>query len=227
MERSIQVATKGFMLVFTGGCLAYIFLKLPAAEGFANPELARLVAMHLPCAYVALVAATVAAWHGIAYLRGRRMDSDIKSYIAAQLAFLFCFLTTITGSVFARVQWGSFWNWDPRQTAVAVLLLVYAAYFTLRASIDDPERRAALSAVYVLFSSVLTPMLGYVIPTFFIDQSLHPKFAKFDISYRLAIYPFALALTWFLVWMFRLAVRAEKVNEALSAMDLASEGGLN
>jgi len=197
--------------VFTAGCLSYIFLKVPAAQGFANPDLARLVTMHLPCAYVALVAAVIAAWHGIAYLRKRDLSSDIKSYVGAK---------------FARVQWGSYWNWDPRQTAVAVLLLVYAAYFTLRASIEDPERRAALSAVYVLFASILTPMLGYVIPTFFIDQSLHPKFAKFDLSYRMAIYPMAIALTWHLVWMFRLSVRAEKVNQAIAELELTSEGGM-
>jgi heme exporter protein C len=226
MEREMTPVAKGALFVFTAGCLSYIFLKVPAAQGFANPDLARLVTMHLPCAYVALVAAVIAAWHGIAYLRKRDLSSDIKSYVGAKIAFLYCFLTTITGSMFARVQWGSYWNWDPRQTAVAVLLLVYAAYFTLRASIEDPERRAALSAVYVLFASILTPMLGYVIPTFFIDQSLHPKFAKFDLSYRMAIYPMAIALTWHLVWMFRLSVRAEKVNQAIAELELTSEGGL-
>ena len=90
---------KGALFVFTSGCLSYIFLKVPAAQGFANPDLARLVTMHLPCAYVALVAAVIAAWHGIAYLRKRDLSSDIKSYVGAKIAFLYCFLTTITTQI--------------------------------------------------------------------------------------------------------------------------------
>lgn len=209
-----------FLLLFaTGAVLAYVFLALPPAVGFPNPELARLIALHLPNAYVALIAASMAGWHGIQYLRRRDPLSDVRSVVAAQLAAVFCFLTTATGSVFAKVQWGSYWNWDPRETSVSVLLLVYAAYFLLRASFDDPEKRAAVSAVYVLFASVLTPTLGYVIPTFFIDQTLHPKMAKFDLSYRMAIYPTALCLLAVMLWLQRLAVRCETLRLRLSAAE--------
>ncbi len=197
--------------------LAYIFLVLPPAESFVNPELARVVALHLPNAYIALVIAFTAGTYGWRYLaRGRNPLDDAKSASAAALAALFCFLTTITGSVFASVQWGSYWNWDPRETAVALLLLVYGAYFVLRASIEDREKRASISAVYMLFAAVMTPMLGYIIPKM-APQSLHPQNAKFDATYRIAIYGTAFALLGVVAWLQNLAVRYQRVRLILQA----------
>ncbi len=201
---------------------AYIFLRLPAGAGFPDPELARMITLHLPNAYIACLLAFGAGWYGIRYLRGRRLVDDSRSVVAAQLAALFSFLTTATGSVFAKAQWGSYWNWDPRQTCVAALLLVYSAYFLLRASVDDPDKRAAISGVYILFASVLTPSLGYVIPRFFIDQSLHPKMAQFDAAYRMGIYPTSIALLGLTVWVQRLAVRGERLRLRLESLEEAA-----
>jgi heme exporter protein C len=196
--------------------LTYVFLILPPAAMFASPELARIVALHLPNAYVACIAAFMAGLYGWRYLaRGRKPLDDARSASAAALAALFCLLTTVTGSVFARVQWGAFWNWDPRETAVTMLLLVYAAYFVLRASVEDPEKRAAVSAVYILFASVLTPMLGYVIPKMM--MSLHPTNVHFDAPYRIGIYGTALGLLGILFWLQNITVRFERVRLEVAA----------
>ncbi|MBC8143484.1 MAG: cytochrome c biogenesis protein CcsA, partial [Armatimonadetes bacterium] len=156
---------------------------------------------------------------GVRYLtKGRQPIDDVKSSVAASLAALFCFLTTITGSLFAQVQWGSFWNWDPRQTSVFMLLLIYAAYFVLRSGIEDPDKRAASSAVYVVFATVMTPLLGYVVPKYL--PSLHPTNTVFDPSYRLAIY-FAILppLLWLAARMYRVAVRLESVQLRREALE--------
>ena len=68
---------------------------------------------------------------------------------------------------------GAFWNWDPRQTTILCLLLIYAAYLALRSVTADPERRARVSAVYALFSFLAVPFLVFVIPRFYF--SLHPE----------------------------------------------------
>lgn len=199
--------------------LIYIFAGLKPADGFPNPALAPIIALHLPNAFAAMIAAVGAGWYGIQYLRRRDLLLDSRSTVAAQLAALFALLTTTTGAVFAKVQWGAYWNWDPKQTCVAALLLVYAAYFLLRASFDDPEKRAAISAVYVVFASVLTPTLGYVIPTYFVDQSLHPKKASFDRSYKMAIWPTTFGLVALMFWMQKLAVRTERIRLQLDARE--------
>lgn len=209
--------------VWVAAVVSYVFLVLPPAQAFASPELARIVALHLPNAYVAVIAAFMAGAYGWRYLaRGRNPMDDARSAVSAALAALFCLLTTISGSIFASVQWGSYWNWDPRETSVSLLLLVYAAYFVLRAGIEDPEKRGTVSAVYVLFATVMTPMLGYVIPKML--PSLHPTNAKFDADYRIAIYAGGLtALLGVMVWMYNIAVRYQAVRLALDAAEAEEE----
>ena len=199
--------------------VGYVFLALPPAVGFQVPELAPMVSLHLPNAYVAVVAAFIAGWYGVRYLtKGRQPIDDIKSAAAASLAALFCLVTTVTGSLFASVQWGSFWNWDPRETSVFMLLLIYAAYFVLRGGIEDPDKRAASSAVYVVFATVMTPLLGYVVPKYL--PSLHPTNTQFDPSYRVAIYLAILPpLLWLMVRLFRVAVRLESVRVRREALE--------
>ena len=89
---------------------------------------------------------------------------------------MFCLLATISGAVFAQVVWGVFWNWDPRQTSILVLLLIYAAYFALRSAIDDHERRRRFAAVYNLFAAVTMPFLLFVAPRV-AGSTLHPNCA--------------------------------------------------
>jgi heme exporter protein C len=198
--------------------LAYVFLKLPAAKFFADPELARIVALHLPCAYVAVTASWMSAWHGWKYLQKRELIDDARSASGAGLALLFCALTTATGSIFAYVQWGSFWNWDPRETSVFLLMLIYCAYFVLRSSIEDIEKRGAICAVFGLFVAVMTPLLGYVIPKYL--MSLHPTNTKFDSSYRTAIYMGILPpLLGMMFWIQNIALRLDRARLALEEVD--------
>jgi len=200
------------------GILAYIFLVLPPAQGFVAPELARIVALHLPNAMIVMVASFMAAAYGFRYLtRGRNPLDDAKSKVAAVLAMLFCLLTTVTGAFFAKVQWGAYWNWDPKQTCIFFLLLIYAAYFLLRSGIEDPEKRAAVAAVYILFAGVMTPMLGYFVPKQM--PSLHPKNAGFDASYNTAIWTTTALLLGLFAWMQSLGVRSERIKLALDARD--------
>ncbi|MBC8139082.1 MAG: cytochrome c biogenesis protein CcsA [Fibrella sp.] len=214
-----SVLANSILFLWFAAGLGYVFLILPPAYGFQVPELARMVSLHLPNAFVAVIAAFVAGWFAVRYLtKGRQPIDDVKSAVAASLAALFCFLTTITGSVFAQVQWGSYWNWDPKQISIFLLLLIYGAYFVLRAGIEDTEKRASVSAVYMLFATVMTPLLGYILPKFM--QGLHPKDAQFDPSYRMAIYGGILpGLIWVMVRMYRLAVRVEAVRLRREALE--------
>ena len=186
------------------------FLWLPPARSFVNPATARIVVFHVPCAIVADIAAVVAAWFAIAYLRRRRLADDLKSSVSFGLALLFSALTTVTGAIFAKSQWGGYWNWDPKQTAILMLLLIYVAYFALRAAIDDSRKRAALSAAYALFAVVAVPFLTYILPNS-TDQTLHPKNVintrdGLDFSYKVVLWAGVLGLSLVYLWAFRLHV---------------------
>jgi len=147
------------------------FHYAPTAQGFVG-ESARIVFFHVPQAWVAVVAFCVNLVASIRYLRTRNPLDDARAAAAAGLGLLFSILATATGSIFAKVMWGSFWNWDPREVSIAILLLVYAAYFALRQSVADEERRGTLAAAYAVLAFVTMPFLVFVVPRIY--WSLHP-----------------------------------------------------
>ncbi len=147
------------------------FFYAPAASGFQGQS-SRIVFFHVPTAWVATLAFLVSCIASIRYLRSRAEKEDIRAQVASSLGLTFAVLATVTGSIFARIMWGSYWNWDPRETSITFLLLIYAAYFALRAAIPDPERRAAMAAVYSILAFVTVPFLVFVVPRIY--WSLHP-----------------------------------------------------
>lgn len=148
-----------------------VFFIVPPAEGLGN--YVRLAFFHIPVAWVSVLAFLLSAWWGQKVLRHHDMTADAKSAVSARLGFIFTVLATLSGAVFSKLTWGSYWNWDPRQTTIFVLLLIYGAYLTLRMAMPDRERRAKVSAVYALFSFLTVPFLVFTIPRLYF--SLHPQ----------------------------------------------------
>jgi heme exporter protein C len=147
------------------------FLWARPAENFVG-ESSRIVFFHVPCAWVATLAFLFAAVYSALFLKRRRIEDDEAAAGAARLGFLFCILATVTGSIFARVMWNAYWNWDPRETSIVLLLLIYGAYLGLRTAIEEPERRATLSAAYALVAFITVPFLMFGVPRMY--ASLHP-----------------------------------------------------
>ena len=136
-------------------------------------EASRIFYYHIPQAWICVLAFAMSMIFSIRYLRSRSMKEDDKALAAARLGFLACALATLTGSIFAKVTWGSFWNWDPRETSIFILLLIYAAYFALRSAIEEEERKAMLSSVYSIFAFVSVPFFVFIVPRYY--DSLHPE----------------------------------------------------
>ena len=158
--------------IWMAGVICAAFGWAKAAKGF-NGESSRILFFHVPQAMLAFLAFLLSTGYGLAYLRTRRPRHDAAAAAAAGIGLLFCVLTTVTGSIFARVSWGTYWNWDPRETTIVMVLFIYGAYFALRSAIDDPERRAALAGAYGLFAFATVPFLFFVLPR--MTTSLHPS----------------------------------------------------
>jgi heme exporter protein C len=163
---------KLLLLPYMAAVVAAAFLWPKPAEGFLG-ESSRIVFFHVPCAWTSTLAFLVAAGYSLAYLRGRNPWHDEIAAAAVRLGLIFGVLTLVTGSLFAKIMWGSWWNWDPRESSYLLLVFLYGAYLFLRASIDDPERRARIAAAYALFAAVLMPFLVFVAPR--VTASLHPQ----------------------------------------------------
>ncbi len=172
-QRIGQVAKLGIGLWLAGVAVA-MFLVVPRYEGLGN--VGRIVIMHVPTAWVSVVAFTVSAVYSGFYLWKSRPAHDDIALAAAECGFLFTILATVTGAIFSQVVWGVYWNWDARQTSIFVLLLIYAALFALRSAIDEPERRRQLSAVYSIFAFITVPFLIFIAPRL-AESTLHPNCA--------------------------------------------------
>jgi heme exporter protein C len=145
-------------------------LTMPYIVGLE--ERARILFFHVPMSWCAVIAYCLAMIAAVRYLRTGQIGHDEMSAATASVGTLFTILATTTGAVWAKFNWGTFWNWDPRQTSILLLLLIYAAYFLLRSSIDDEQRRARLSGVYAIIAFATVPFLMFVLPRLL--PGLHP-----------------------------------------------------
>lgn len=159
------------IIIFTLILAAAVFLVVPPAEGLG--DLVRIIYFHVPLAWVSVLAFLGSAWWAVRFLRTSDRTQARKSYISAQWGLVFTLLATVSGAIFARLTWGAFWNWDPRQTTIFVLLLIYGAYLTLHAAIEDPDRRARVCAVYAVMAFLTVPFLVFILPRLYF--SLHPS----------------------------------------------------
>lgn len=166
-----EYALLAVILALTAVLLYAVFFVVPPAEGLGN--LVRIAFFHIPVAWVSVLAFLVSTFYAGRYLRRPELRSDAVSAESARLGFAFVLLATLSGAFFSKLTWGAYWNWDPRQTTIFVLLLIYAAYLMLRAVILEPRRRARVAAVYALFSFLTVPFLVFIIPRFYF--SLHPS----------------------------------------------------
>ncbi|MGE5353011.1 MAG: cytochrome c biogenesis protein [Acidobacteriota bacterium] len=149
----------------------YQFPIIPGLE-----EKAKIIFFHVPTAWLTVVAFLVSTVYSIKYLKNKDLDDDAKAIAAAQIGIMFCILATVTGSIWAKFNWGSYWNWDPRETSIFMLLLIYGAFFALRSAIEVEEKRAALSAVYSIIAFVTVPFFIFIMPR--IMTGLHPGSAN-------------------------------------------------
>ena len=159
------------IFLLTAVIVAAIIFFVPPIKGLG--ELAKIIFFHVPTAWVAVVAFFSSAFFAAKFLRTNNFSFDELSARAAKLGFVFVLLSTVSGAIFSKLTWGAYWNWDPRQTTIFVLILIYGAYLTLRAAVTDEKVRAKVSAVYSLLSVLTVPFLVFVLPRMYF--SLHPS----------------------------------------------------
>ena len=179
----------------------------------------RVLYFHIPCAWVTVLALGWSMVHSLIYLARRDMRNDDHAAASAELGLLFCIAATISGALWAKAMWGAYWNWDPRETSIFFLLLIYAAYLALRGSIDDPARRARLAAIYSAAAFVAVPFLMFIVPRIYF--TLHPdpilnSRGKIDMDPRIRIVFFAMLVgfTALFFWLNSLRVRLSRIERA-------------
>ena len=159
------------IIIFTLIVIAAVFFIVPPAEGLGN--LVRIIYFHVPTAWLSVIAFFTSAFYAAGYLNTQNLSKDTMSAKAAKIGFFSVIMSTVSGAVFSKLTWGAYWNWDPRQTTIFVLILIYGAYLTLRLSVTEVKMRAKVSAIYSLLSVLTVPFLVFILPRMYF--SLHPS----------------------------------------------------
>jgi heme exporter protein C len=155
------------LLMITGVVTALLTALATWGIFFSAPEdadqgiIQKIFYFHVSIALVGLVAFAVGAIYGIRYLRTRDARLDDISSIAIGIGLAFSVLVVITGSIWAKASWGTWWVWtDPRLVTFVIVLLLYAAYFVLRSSVEG-ELRLRYSAIYSIAAFASVPLSFY------------------------------------------------------------------
>lgn len=127
---------------------------------------------HMPAAIVSFAALIFACYYSARFLASKQARFDTCASACMQIALLFVVATMITGVLWTRFEWGVWWTWEPRLTTYLILMLIIIAYFVLRASIDEPERRATFGGVIAIIATVDVPICFMV--TRLLPSSVHP-----------------------------------------------------
>jgi len=184
-------------------------------------ETIRNLYFHVPMWFGMITMLFISAVYSIIYLRSGKAAVDIAACEFANSGIVFGILGLITGMIWAKFTWGAFWSSDPKQNAAAIGLLLYLAYFVLRASFSDDQQRARVSSVYNLFCYPALVVLLIILPR--MTDSLHPGsggnpgFSSYDLDnrMRLVFYPAVIGFILLGVWITSLRIRIRKVKNNL------------
>ncbi len=205
-------------LVYT--FIAGFLIKVPVIGNLY--QTIRNLFFHVPMWFAMMVVLITSLIYAIKYLNKPTVEADIYSAEYAKMGIVFGILGMVTGSIWANYTWGEPWSNDPKQLGAAIALLVYAAYFVLRNSIPEMEKRAKVAAVYNIFScAILIPTI-WIIPR--MVESLHPggqgvegnpgfNGKDLDPTMRLVFWPAVIGWTLLGVWITTLRIRFELLKE--------------
>ena len=199
------------------------FIAKGAVQFVGTGDISRIIFFHVPVAIQCSLWFFVSGYYSLRVLQSApgsaaKTDADIKASTSMELGFIASILATITGSVFARVEWNSYWNWDPREISIVGLLLIYAAYLMLRGSVGAAtERRAQLCAVYAVVTLIPATFVTWVVPRIPALLSMHPPNVIADAgatspTYKVVLYTSFVSFTILFIWLFQMRTRVQKIS---------------
>lgn len=206
------------LLLYT--ILAGFFVPIPELD--ILHESIRNLFFHVPMWFAMTLMLLVSVIYSIRYLISRNLKDDIVASSSVRVGLLFGIAGLVTGMEWARATWGAWWVNDPKLLGAAVGLLLYLAYFVLRGSMEDLDKRARVAAVTnVMFYAIFIPAI-FIVPR--LTDSLNPgnggnpAFSSYDLdnNMRWVFYPAVLAWTLLAGWIMTLVARIQIIHLRLA-----------
>jgi heme exporter protein C len=201
------------LLLYT--CVYGFYVKVPKLDDRMQESI-RNFFFHVPMWFGMMILLVVSLIYAIRYLKNPTIKNDAYSSAYAATGIIFGMLGLVTGAIWANYQWGSPWSGDPKQNGAAIAMLIYLAYFVLRGSMNDEEKKARIGAVYNIFAFFMLFPTLWILPR--LTESLHPggqgsegnpgvNGKDLDIQMRLVFYPAVIGWTLLGVWISTLKIR--------------------
>lgn len=177
MSSTFTSSPRNSLPVMSGITLLAVGIGLYLALVFAGTDIdqgniQRIFYIHMPAFFGAFAAFSATVIGGILYLTTRNPRWDRMAVSGVEVGLMLSLVNLITGSIWARPIWNTWWTWDPRLTSTAVMVLTYAAYLMLRAGIEQPEQRRRFASVYGILA-IVTVIITLVIIRVR-DDTIHP-----------------------------------------------------
>ncbi len=138
-----------------------LYLSFTTGGDYQQGQTVRIMYVHVPAAWLSMMCYTVMALAALGTLVWRHPLADVAAKAAAPIGACFTLLALITGSLWGKPMWGTWWVWDARLTSVFVLFLMYLGLIALNRAMDDPTRAAKVSAVLILVGFVNIPIIKF------------------------------------------------------------------
>lgn len=207
------------LLMYT--CVMGFFVQVPRLDDRMQQSVRNLF-FHVPMWFCMQTLFTVSVIYAIKYLRSQNPKHDHYALEFARTGVVFGLLGLVTGAIWANYQWGAPWSGDPKQNGAAIAILIYMAYFVLRGSMNDLDKRSRISAVYNIFAFAMLFPTIWILPR--LTESLHPggqgsegnpalNSADLDSNMRLVFYPAIIGWILLGVWISTLRIRLTILTE--------------
>lgn len=207
----IQPWAAGLTLAFMAAGLYFSLLSSPA--DYQQGETVRIMYIHVPSAWMAMFCYTALAAASAVALIWKHPLADLAARATAPIGAGFTFLALVTGSLWGKPMWGTWWVWDARLTSVLILFFLYLGYMALQDAFDDAERGAKASAILALVGFVNVPIIKFSVDWW---NTLHQPASVVKMGGP-AIHPsmltplilMALAFKAYYVWLLLIRIRGE------------------
>jgi heme exporter protein C len=140
---------------------AGLILGFTTPPDYQQGDTVRIMYVHVPAAWVAMMAYGIMAFASIVALVNRHPLADLAARTAAPIGAVFTALGLITGSLWGKPMWGAWWVWDGRLTSFLLLLLLYLGYIALNDAVEDEARAARVSAILAIVGAVNLPIIEF------------------------------------------------------------------
>ena len=181
-------------------------------------ETIRVLYFHVPMWFTMIFLLFLSSMNAYKFISSGDLSYDLKSYNYANIGVFFGVLGIISGMIWAKYTWGTYWTNDPKLNGSAVGLLIYFSYFVLRNSVEDESKKGKISSVYnILAFSMLIPLI-FILPR--LTDSLHPGnggnpgFNVYDLNsqLRMVFYPAVIGFILLGIWIADLRLRILKLK---------------